>query len=154
MSPATATPEAATAATAPAPAPMPAPVPAALHLADLPALQAPLAGGRFIGVTTHADGKHYAEVLLPDQASDLTHQAALAWAKALGGTLPTRPIAALLFANCKALLREEVNWCLETQGASYAWKCNFSYGLQRYGRKSAQLCAFAVRSIPLISASA
>ena len=154
MPPATATPEADTAATAPAPAPMPAPVPAALHLADLPALQAPLAGGSFIGVTTHADGKHYAEVLLPDQASDLTHQAALAWAKALGGTLPTRPIAALLFANCKALLREEVHWCLETQGASFAWGCGFILGSQNGFRKSWECSAVAVRSIPLISASA
>ena len=147
MPPATATPEADTAATAPAPAPMPSPVPAALHLADLPALQAPLAGGSFIGVTTHADGKHYAEVLLPDQASDLTHQAALAWAEALGAALPTRPVAALLFANCKALLREEPHWCLETEGASYAWGCSFFNGYQISGHKSWECSAVAVRRL-------
>lgn len=120
-----------------------------IRFADLPALGQPLEGGTFVGVTTHADGTHCAEVLLPDQGSDLNHQQAVAWAKGLGAALPTRPIAALLFANVKAQLRPRWHWLQETEGASYAWLCYFDYGLQNGYRKSFEGSAVAVRSIPV-----
>ena len=120
-----------------------------IRFADLPAMGQPLEGGTFAGITTHADGKHYAEVLLPDQGSDLNHQQAVDWAAGLGAALPTRPIAALLFANVKALLRPSWHWLQETEGASCAWLCGFSNGTQTGNRKSYEGSAVAVRSIPL-----
>ncbi len=120
-----------------------------IRFADLPALGQPLEGGTFAGVTTHADGTHCAEVLLPDQGSELNHQQAVAWAEGLGAALPTRPIAALLFSNVKAQLRPRWHWLQETEGASCAWVCYFSYGNQTITLKSYEGSAVAVRSIPL-----
>ena len=120
-----------------------------IKFADLPTLGAPFEGGTFAGITTQPDGTHCAVALLPDQGSDLTHPQAVAWAEALGATLPTRPIAALLFANAKDQLREEWHWCLETSGASYAWSCLFGNGNTTSYRKSYEGSAVAVRLIPL-----
>ena len=60
---------------------------------ELPALGQPFAGGTFAGITTQQDGTHLAVVLLPDQAIDVTLQAAMEWAKGLDAELPTRPVA-------------------------------------------------------------
>ena len=123
-----------------------------IRLSDLPAIGKPLDGGHFAGITTNSKGQHYAVVLLPEQGSDLTHAKATAWAKKLGGELPTRPVAAMLFANLKKLLREEWHWTADTQGASYAWGCDFRYGYQYdVDRKSYEGSAVAVRLIPISS---
>lgn len=89
-----------------------------ITLSTLPAIGAPLDGGTFAGVITLADGTHNAVVLLPEQGSDLTWAKAKAWAKKLGGQLPTRPVAAMLFANAKPQLRGEWHWTSEANGAS------------------------------------
>ncbi|MBS0427575.1 MAG: DUF1566 domain-containing protein [Proteobacteria bacterium] len=130
--------------------------PTALTLAALPALAAPLEGGTFAGVITQQDGQHVAVVLLPAQGEDLAWQAAKDWAAEQGGQLPTRPMAALLFANVKAQLRERWHWTDETfvdeddeEDASSAWYCGFSYGTQYGTHKSSEGCAVAVRCIPL-----
>ena len=120
-----------------------------IRLSDLPAIGKPLDGDHFAGITTNSKGQHYAVVLLPEQGSDLTHAKAKAWAKKLGGELPTRPVAAMLFANLKKLLREEWHWTADTQGASFAWVCGFGYGGQNYDHKSFEGSAVAVRLIPL-----
>lgn len=121
-----------------------------MKFTDLPTLGAPLEGGTFCGIVTMPDGKHVAVVLLPGRGENLNHTAAAAWAQERGGQLPTRPIAALLFANCKQLLQPGWHWCLETQGASYAWYCYFSLGAQyRFGLKSFGGSAVAVRLIEI-----
>lgn len=122
-----------------------------IHFADIPALGEPLDAGIFAGVDTQQDGTHCAVVLLPAQGSDLTHPKAMAWAKKHGGVLPTRPIAALLFANAKALLRPEWHWTSETNGASCAWYCHFYDGYQYGSHKSFVGSAVAVRCIPLVA---
>ena len=120
-----------------------------IRLGDLPAICKPLDGGHFGGLTTNSKGQHCAVVLLPEQGSDLTHAKAKAWAKKLGGELPTRPVAAMLFANLKKLLREEWHWTADTQGASCAWSCYFYDGSQGYHHESFEGSAVAVRLIPL-----
>lgn len=112
---------------------------------NLPALGAPYEGGSFQGVTTQPDGTHVAVVLLPDQASDVTWPDAVKWAESVGGVLPTRPIAALLYANCKPLLRPLWHWTSEEYDASYAWVCGFGYGYHDYDHKSFEGSAVAVR---------
>lgn len=125
-----------------------------MNFSQLPALSAPLDGGTFAGITTQPDGTHCAVVLLPDRGEDLDHPAAVAWAQEHGGQLPTRPIAVMLFANCKPLLQPRWHWCLETEGASYAWYCYFYNGYQDNLLKSFEGSAVAVRLIPLAVASA
>ena len=122
-----------------------------IRLGDLPAICKPLDGGHFGGLTTNSKGQHCAVVLLQEQGSNLTHAKAKAWAKKLGGELPTRPVAAMLFANLKKLLREEWHWTADTQGPSFAWNCNFGHGNQHDTRKSYEGSAVAVRLIPISS---
>ena len=120
-----------------------------IRLGDLPAICKPLDGGHFGGLTTNSKGQHCAVVLLPEQGSNLTHAKAKAWAKKLGGELPTRPVAAMLFARLKKLLRKEWHWTGDTQGASCAWNCHFGDGDQDGSHKSFECSAVAVRLIPL-----
>ncbi len=120
-----------------------------ITLAALPAIGAALAGGTFAGLTTLPNGTHHAVVLLPGKGDDLTWQQAGEWAAEQGGALPTRPVAALLFANVQAQLQPEWHWTADEHSASYAWSCNFFYGSQDYDRKSCEGSAVAVRLIPL-----
>ena len=123
--------------------------PTSLPFAALPALHASLAGGIYAGCVTQPDATTVAVVLLPDQGTDLTWRKALTWAAERGAQLPTRPVAALLFANCKALLRGWAHWTCEQFDASYAWFCYFGDGDQYAYRKSYQACAVSVRLIPV-----
>jgi len=120
-----------------------------ISLASLPAIGADLDGGTFAGLTTKPDGAHCAVVLLPDNGTDLTWAKAKAWAKKQGGELPSRPVAALLFANVKASLKPKWHWTSDEYDASYAWYCNFVYGTQGFTLKSFEGSAVAVRLIPL-----
>lgn len=122
----------------------------ALPLASLPALKQPLDGGIFCGVITLPDGKHYAVVKLdPKPEKRLPWKAAMTWAKKVGGQLPSRAIAALLFAVAKDLFEPSWHWTNEPEGSSYAWYCYFNGGPQDYGDASYDGCAVAVRLIPL-----
>ena len=124
--------------------------PAALSIATLPPLKAPLEGGTFAGLTTLPDGTHHAVVLLPDApGSRLPWQQAMDWAAGIGARLPSRAIAALLYANVRSSLQPKWHWTDETEGASCAWGCVFSDGYQHYGGRSYEGSAVAVRLIPL-----
>jgi len=118
-------------------------------LSTLPALGAALHGGIFAGLTTRKDGTHCAVVLLPDQGTDLTWKKACNWAQKLEAELPSRPVAALLFANVKDQLRPKWHWTSEGYDASYAWSCHFGFGHQFSYHKSYEGAAVAVRLIPL-----
>ena len=118
-----------------------------MKFTDLPTLGAPLEGGTFAGITTKPDGTHVAVVLLPERGEDMNYDQAVAWAEEQGAQLPTRHVAALLFSNVQPLLQSRWHWCLETDGASYAWRCGFSSGNQSNDRKSFDGSAVAVRLI-------
>lgn len=120
-----------------------------ISLSTIPALGAALHGGTFAGLITRKDGSHCAVILLPDQGADLTWKKACNWAQKLGAELPSRPIAALLFANVKDQLRPKRHWTSESYDASYAWSCHFSHGYQGDNHKSYEGAAVAVRLIPL-----
>jgi hypothetical protein len=123
--------------------------PTTIRFNDLPAVGTDLEGGTFVGITTRQDGSHCAVVLLPDQGSNLTWKAATSWAKKLKAELPSRPVAALLFANAKDKLRPHWHWTSEAYDASSAWGCYFRNGSQGFNLKSYEGCAVAVRCIPL-----
>lgn len=120
-----------------------------ISLASLPAIGAALDGGIFAGLTTKPDSTHCAVVLLPGGGTDLTWKKAKTWAEEQGGELPSRPVAALLFANVKASLQLGWHWTSEEFDASHACDCNFDYGDQNYTRKGYEGSAVAVRQIPL-----
>jgi len=120
-----------------------------VEFAALPAIGATFEGGIFAGITTRKDGANCAVVLLPDQAEKLTWKKAMNWAKKQEAELPTRPVAALLFANVKDKLKPTWHWTSEEDDASYAWICYFRYGYQDYDRKSYEGSAVAVRLIHL-----
>ncbi len=120
---------------------------------------APLEGGTFAGVITLPGGAHVAVALLPDRPDVRMNWAdAKAWAESIEGQLPTRPVAALLYANAKAQFERDWYWTsdeLQTDtgdegDASYAWLCSFSSGGQGYDRKGLTGAARAVRLIHLI----
>ena len=115
----------------------------------LPALGAPLDGGIFVGVITRKDGTHCAVVLLPENGTKLTWKKAMNWAENQGGELPSRPVAALIFANAKEQLKPSWHWTNEEYDASYAWYCYFIIGHQGSNHKSYEGGAVAVRLIPL-----
>jgi hypothetical protein len=120
----------------------------------LPAIGAALEGGIFCGLTTKPDGTHHAVVLLPDAPAERLNWAnAMAWAEGLGNgaQLPTRPVAALLFANAKPQFEEAWHWTSETHvnDSSCAWYQTFSYGTQYHYDKSYAGRARAVRLIQL-----
>jgi hypothetical protein len=124
-----------------------------IDLASLPPIGKSLDGGIFAGLTTEPDGTHCAVVLLPGTGTDLTWTKAKAWAKAWakkqGGELPSRPVAALLFANVKASLQLGWHWTSEEFDASYAWLCSFNHGRQGTSHKSYEGSAVAVRYIKI-----
>ncbi|WP_137860770.1 DUF1566 domain-containing protein [Variovorax sp. 3P27G3] len=120
-----------------------------ISFSSLPRVGEQLEGGAFSGVTTRPNGDHVAVVLLPARAVDINWKNAKAWAAEQGGELPSRPVAALLYANLKPQLTPRLHWTGEAYDASYAWYCTFDDGYQYYGHKSYEGCAVAVRLIPL-----
>jgi hypothetical protein len=120
-----------------------------IAFAALPALGASFEGGIFCGITTGKDGTHSAVVLLLDTTGEKSWKDATAWAAEVDGELPTRTVAALLFANAKDQFEEEWHWTSEEFNASFAWYCNFISGNQGSTRKSYEGCARAVRLIQL-----
>ncbi|OGB26235.1 MAG: hypothetical protein A3I66_00775 [Burkholderiales bacterium RIFCSPLOWO2_02_FULL_57_36] len=101
-------------------------------------------------MTTKKDGTHCAVVLLPKQAEQrLTWKKAKTWAAKQGGELPSRPVAALLFANVKDKLNPSWHWTSDEDDASFAWLCTFTLGIQYDFHKSYEGGVVAVRLIPL-----
>ncbi len=108
------------------------------------------AGEVYAGLVLTDDGKPSNHlVLLPGQAEDITWEAAKTWAKEAGGTLPTRPEAALLYANAKSHFEAEWYWCAEEYSDRSAWFQGFGNGNQLSTGKSAELRARAVRLIQI-----
>ena len=120
-----------------------------LKFKELPKIGQPLDGGTFAGLTTRKDGQHAAVVLLPFTPQYINWASANEWAKKGGGELPTRPVAALLFANVKDKLELAWHWTADEEGASFAWICYFDDGDQSSYHKSNEGSAVAVRLIPL-----
>lgn len=119
---------------------------------DLLKLGEKLDGGIFAGLTTKPNGTHCAVVLLPGKSRRLNWIDAKAWAAAQGGELPSRPVAAILFANVREQLRPEWHWTSDEdeEDASFAWYCHFYDGYQGGGHaKSYEGSAVAVRLIAL-----
>lgn len=122
--------------------------------ATLPKIGAKAAGMTYGGVITAPDGLVYALVLLDSKPANRMNWAeAMSWAKSCDGDLPTRPEAAMLFANLKYEFTETLHWTNETSrfDASYAWGCDFYDGIQSHDHKSNEGSARAVRRFAIQS---
>jgi hypothetical protein len=108
-------------------------------------------GEHYAGAVLNEDGtvKHHLVLLADKPAESLNWQAAKDWAASVGGELPDRQEAALIFANCKPHVEAAWHWTSETHesNASDAWDCFFSNGHQSGNGKSYAGCARAVRRL-------
>jgi hypothetical protein len=120
--------------------------------ATLPALGADFHGGKYAGVATDKDGVVYALISHDDKPGKLMNfKDAMAWAEGLGdgASLPNRVESLLMFANLKGEFEESWHWTSEAYSERSAWYQGFSYGYQSNGDHRSELCARAVRRLPI-----
>lgn len=71
----------------------------------------PLAEGEtYIGAIGDPSGEVYHVILLPGDNDDSDWQAAMEWAKGIGGDLPNRIEQSMLFANFRSEFQKEWYW--------------------------------------------
>lgn len=115
----------------------------------------PLAEGEvYAGLSRDPDtGAWHHVVLLPALPDkDLGWQAAIDWARSVGGELPTRWESALLYANCRQTIDLDYWYWTSTPFAGderAAWGQSFDYGNQSYGHKAYTGRPRAVRRVPV-----
>jgi len=121
-----------------------------MNITEFPSVGQPMECGIFAGITSTVDG-HFAVALLADKPDgDLTWTKSMNWAEKLGATLPSRPVAAMLFANLKAHLKPSWIWTNEEFSIVRAWvQSNRDEGRQFNWKTTTKLPAIAVRLIQL-----
>ena len=89
-------------------------------------------GEHYAGIIVGKDGEaSYHLILLTGEGADLDWNAAKAWAKGIGGDLPTRREQALLYANLKEHFQGVYYWSGEQpENKAYAWYQHFNDGYQ------------------------
>jgi len=108
-------------------------------------------GEVWIGVTTGKNGDVYHVILLPGDNDDATFADALAWAKGIGGDLPTRVEQSMLWATHRDQFQKSWYWSNETHHKydDYAWSQGFVNGHQDDEPKPTKLRARAVRRVAI-----
>lgn len=106
-------------------------------------------GEVYAGIILGKEEPDYHLFLLPGERADIQWQAAMDWAKSIGGDLPTRREQSLLFANLKGEFKGSWYWSCETftEDSSYAWIQLFSNGPQHCNHKYDHDRAKAVRRL-------
>ena len=111
-------------------------------------------GEVYAGLSRDPDtGAWHHVVLLPALLDrDLAWQAAIDWARSVGGELPTRWESALLYANCRRTIDLDYWYWTSTPYAGderYAWGQHFNDGYQYGDLKGYAFRARAVRRVPV-----
>jgi hypothetical protein len=117
----------------------------------------PLAEGEiYIGAIGDKNGDVYHLVLLPGDNDRAPHATQVEWAKRIGGELPNKLEAAMLFSHAKDAFEPAAYWTGETlidpedpENAAWAWCQDFLNGYQTSYHKILQLRARAVRRLPI-----
>ena len=106
-------------------------------------------GEEYAGLLINKEGGYYHLILLPGERENINWKDATAWAKSIGGSLPTRREQSLLFANLKDHFKQEGYWSSEEHASysDYAWSQYFDNGDQNCNLKNDELRARAVRRI-------
>jgi hypothetical protein len=119
---------------------------------DLPSpFVTPNPGERYAGVVL-VEGKpsHHLFLLPAKPAGKLNHKDALAWAASVGGELPERFEAALLYANLKSEFEtSDYYWTATQYSAAVAWIQGFFTGSQSDYVKYDECLARAVRRLEI-----
>jgi hypothetical protein len=116
----------------------------------------PLSEGEiYIGAIGDKAGDIYHLVLLPGDNDRAPHAEQIEWAKSIGGDLPNKLEAMMLFVHAKDQFQDAAYWTGETfvdpddeDDDSYAWYQDFDYGQGDYP-KGIELRARAVRRLPI-----
>lgn len=119
-----------------------------IRLNQLPAINAPLEDGVFIGITTLPDNTHQCVVLLRHVGDNLDWESAKKWAADQGGVLPNRQMAAMLFNNA-SMANPAWYWTDTEVNKTHAWCFHYKHGSQSDAMKNFECRAVAVRLIPL-----
>ncbi len=113
-------------------------------------------GETHIGILSDAEGKPYHLIRLPGDSGRAPQAKQIEWAKSIGGDLPNKLEAAMLFARAKDQFQPEAYWTGETfidpddpEDTGWAWYQSFDYGIQDCGPKFYALRARAVRRLPI-----
>lgn len=109
-----------------------APAPTAPFLIALPTLAA---GELYAGLVLDEDRPTHHVILLPQKPeTPLNWHDAMAWAKSVGGDLPTRQEQALLYANLAYALRNDWYWSSSpiSLDPGHAWIQFFDIGTQNH----------------------
>ena len=108
-------------------------------------------GEIYAGSIIHPDGTVHHIILLDGDHDDMTFDAAVEWAKSIGGDLPDRVEQAMFFKHLPDRFQKDWYWS-NTQHAAlsgYAWCQSFVYGGQYYGDKGSECRARAVRRVSI-----
>lgn len=108
-------------------------------------------GETYIGAIGDQAGNLTHIILLPGDSDDATWKKQLAWAKSLGGDLPTRLELSLAWHNCPEQFKKDWYWSNEQHAAlpDGAWCQLFGYGTQISSHTYSKLRARAVRRLPI-----
>lgn len=112
----------------------------------------PLAEGEvYVGAIGDKSGDFYHVVLLPGDNDDATFDEQQAWAKSIGGDLPTRVEQAMLWAGFRDLFQKDWYWSNEThhRESGWAWYQYFGNGGQDSYDKDLRCRARAVRRLSI-----
>ena len=111
-------------------------------------------GETYIGAIGNKAGEIYHLIKLAGEAERAPQEKQIDWAKSVGGDLPNKIEAAMLFAHDKDAFQPEPYWTNETfidpdapEETAWAWCQYFGYGGQNYRHKDDSLRAVAVRRI-------
>ena len=125
---------------------------------------AAIVNGKAAWLSEHQkDGEQYAGIVLGKNGEPDEHvfllpgefagnwKDAIAWAKSIGGELPTRQEQPLLFANCKESFKPTYYWSSEQHAydSDCAWIQDFDNGNQISDHKSYSRSARAVRRLEI-----
>ena len=121
-----------------------------------PAIPLPViaTGETYIGCIGDAAGNLHHVILLPGDNDDASWKKQMAWAKSIGGDLPSRIEQAMLWANHRDLFQKDWYWSNEQHASvsGYAWFQGFSYGnqdyLDLYGKLRARAVRRSIRNLP------
>ena len=124
------------------------------HTLNLPTIWVPHS---YPACAQHAPNEHLLasvareglQIMADKPEGELTWKKAIAWADSVGGTLPTRPVAALAFATAKDQFEPTWHWTADEYDGSDAWFQYFGHGDQDTGHISNELRARLVRRISI-----
>ncbi|QRM21014.1 DUF1566 domain-containing protein [Dechloromonas sp. TW-R-39-2] len=108
-------------------------------------------GERYLGVFSDLSGNLHHTILLSGDNDFAKWSAQMAWAKSIGGDLPTRAELLMAYETLPEAFQKTGYWSNTTHRSEsgWAWFQHFGYGTQYYGHKDDELRARAVRRLPI-----